>query len=56
MSHYIVKRLGQALPLILLISILTFGLIQLAPYDAIDAITTPICLPSSLKLSKRSMG
>jgi peptide/nickel transport system permease protein len=31
----------QAVPLIILISIITFGLIQLAPYDAIDAITTP---------------
>ena len=56
MQHYILKRLGQALPLILLISILTFGLIQLAPYDAIDGITTPDMSPQLIEALKEEHG
>ncbi len=41
MLRYIVKRVFQAIPLLIVISILCFTLIQLAPYDAIDTITTP---------------
>ncbi len=41
MGKYIVKRILQAIPLVILISILTFTLIQMAPYDAVDSITTP---------------
>lgn len=35
------KRLLQAIPMILLITVICFLLIQLAPYDAVDAITQP---------------
>ena len=38
---YIVKRILQAIPLLLIITFICFMLINLAPYDAIDAITTP---------------
>ena len=41
MLRYIVKRILQAVPLMLLITIICFALINLAPYDAIDALTTP---------------
>lgn len=40
MLKYIVKRILQAIPLLLLVTIICFGLINLAPYDAIDSIIT----------------
>lgn len=41
MIRYILKRTLQILPLVIIISIIGFLMIQLAPYDAIDSITTP---------------
>ncbi len=40
MIKYIVKRILQAIPLMIIITALCFILINLAPYDAVDAITT----------------
>ena len=37
MIRYILKRILQAVPLLLVISFIVFTLIHLAPYDAIDA-------------------
>ena len=37
MLKYIVKRILQAIPLLLLITLICFTLINLAPYDAIDS-------------------
>ncbi len=37
MFKYLIKRLAQAVPLLLLITILCFVLMDLAPYDAMDA-------------------
>lgn len=37
MLKYLLKRIAQAVPLLLLITILCFALINLAPYDAFDA-------------------
>jgi len=41
MLRYIVKRVAQAIPLLLIISIICFALIQMAPFDAIDTFVTP---------------
>ena len=41
MAKYIAKRILQVIPMLLVVSFIVFSLIQLAPYDAIDAITTP---------------
>ena len=41
MINYALKRILQAIPLLLLISLIAFSLIYIAPFDAIDAITTP---------------
>ena len=41
MLRYIVKRVLQAIPLLIVISIICFLLIQMSPYDAIDTIATP---------------
>ncbi len=36
MLKYIIKRILQAVPLLLLITLICFTLINLAPYDAIE--------------------
>lgn len=41
MFRYIFKRIINSIPLIIVITMLCFTLISLAPYDAIDAMTTP---------------
>lgn len=41
MLRYVGIRLAQAIPLLLLVTVVTFLLIQLAPYDVIDSISTP---------------
>lgn len=41
MRKYIIKRIVQVVPLVFVVSFIVFLLIQIAPYDAIDAITTP---------------
>lgn len=38
---YVWKRLLQAIPLLLVISFIVFALIQLAPFDVVDTLTTP---------------
>ncbi|WP_153126042.1 ABC transporter permease [Peribacillus tepidiphilus] len=56
MLHYIVKRLLQAIPLLFLISVICFMLIQLAPYDAVDAMTTPNMTEETVQLIKEKYG
>ncbi|MTT32382.1 ABC transporter permease subunit [Terrilactibacillus sp. BCM23-1] len=56
MVTYIVKRIAQAIPLLVIISIISFALIQLAPYDAIDSITTPTMSHETIQLLKHKYG
>ncbi|MBO4108346.1 ABC transporter permease [Streptococcus suis] len=56
MYRYIIKRIGQALPLLLLISFIVFSLIQLAPYDVIDSLTTPNMTQEQVDLLKAKHG
>ncbi|MBF4694953.1 ABC transporter permease [Fusibacter ferrireducens] len=56
MGKYIGKRILQAIPLVILISILTFTLIQLAPYDAVDSITTPDMSAEYIEALKEEYG
>ncbi len=46
----------MAIPLVIVISILTFLLIQLAPYDAVDTITTPDMSPAQIEARKAEFG
>ena len=57
MAKYIFKRILTAIPLIIVITILCFSLIHLAPYDAIDAMTTPKMSPEMVQMAmiSRSM-
>lgn len=56
MAKYILKRILQAVPLILLISIICFTLIQLAPYNAIDTMITPKMSVETVELIKAKYG
>lgn len=56
MIKYIVKRIIQAIPLLLLITIICFSLINLAPYDAVDAITTPNMTAAEIEMRREAYG
>ncbi|WP_090832438.1 MULTISPECIES: ABC transporter permease [unclassified Bacillus (in: firmicutes)] len=56
MLKYIFKRVMQAVPLLIIISVICFTLIQLAPYDAVDAMTTPNMTKSTIELIKARYG
>ncbi|SMQ83853.1 peptide/nickel transport system permease protein [Bacillus sp. OV166] len=56
MLKYIIKRILQAIPLLFIISIICFTLIQLAPYDAVDAMTTPNMTNKTVELIKARYG
>ena len=56
MLKYLIKRILQAVPLLLLITILCFVLIDLAPYDAIDARITDKMTPAEIAQMKEEAG
>lgn len=56
MGRYILKRIVQAVPLLLIISIICFTLIQLAPYNAVDAMTNPKMSKKAIELIKIKYG
>lgn len=56
MIRYVLKRCAQAVPLLLLITILCFALIQLAPYNVIDSLITPRMTAQAIALIKVKYG
>jgi len=56
MLRYILKRILQAIPLLLVISFIVFSLIQLAPYDVIDSLTTPNMSPGQVEVLRQRYG
>lgn len=56
MFKYIIKRILQAIPLLLLISFIVFSLIQLAPFDVIDSLATPNMTAEQIALLKEKNG
>lgn len=56
MLKYILKRIIQAIPLLFIISFIVFSLIQLAPYDVIDSLTTPNMTPEQIEILKEQHG
>ena len=56
MLKYIIKRILQAVPLLLLIPLICFTLINLAPYDAIDSITTPDMSKAEIEAKREAYG
>lgn len=56
MLKYILKRILQAIPLLILITVICFALINLAPYDAVDAITTPDMSVAEIEMRREAYG
>lgn len=56
MAKYIGRRLLIAIPLLLLITIIVFLLMRAAPYDAIDAMTTPKMSEETIAAIKAQYG
>ncbi|MGV8980569.1 ABC transporter permease [Clostridium sp.] len=56
MKKYILKRIIQAIPMIIIVSMLCFALIQLAPYNAVDALVTPRMSQTTVNLIKAKYG
>ncbi len=56
MLQFIIKRILKAIPLLFLVSIICFFLIQIAPYDAVDSITTPNMSAETVENMKEQYG
>ena len=56
MLRYTIRRILQAIPMIFIIAVICFALIQLAPYDAIDTLTTPKMSPEVVEAIKARSG
>ena len=56
MWRYILRRVLQAIPMLLVISFIVFSMIHVAPYDAIDAITTPNMSQAQIDLLRERNG
>lgn len=56
MAAYIGRRLLQVIPMLLLISLVVFLMIQAAPYDVIDSITTPNMSAETVALIRQRYG
>lgn len=56
MLKYSVKRVLQAIPLMIVITAVCFLLIQLAPYDAVDAITTDKMTQEEIDAKREEYG
>lgn len=56
MLKYIAKRILQAIPLLLLVTMICFGLINLAPYDAIDSIITDNMTEKEIEAKREEYG
>ena len=56
MFKYTLKRLLQAIPLIIAITFIVFTLIYISPFDAIDAITTPNMTDAQIEIIRERNG
>ncbi|MBR2835980.1 MAG: ABC transporter permease [Coriobacteriales bacterium] len=56
MAKFILRRLAVAVPIVLLISIIVFALMRAAPYDAVDAMTTPRMSEETIAAIKAKYG
>lgn len=56
MLKYALKRIMLAIPILVIISIICFTLIKMAPYDAVDAMTTPNMSQHTINLIKAKYG
>ncbi|MBD8499180.1 ABC transporter permease subunit [Paenibacillus arenosi] len=56
MHKYILRRILQAIPLLIVISIVSFALIKLAPGDPVRSFVTPDMSPEDVERIRQNMG
>ena len=56
MLRFIARRLLQVVPMLLALTLLVFLLIQLAPYDVVDSITTPSMSDETVAIIRERYG
>ncbi|TVX87056.1 ABC transporter permease [Paenibacillus agilis] len=56
MHKYILRRILQAIPLLIVISIVSFALIKLAPGDPVSSFVTPDMSPEDVERIRQNMG
>lgn len=56
MSHYIVRRIGIAIPVFLGITLLSFLIMHMAPGNPVDMLINPNIPPEMLELKKERLG
>lgn len=56
MIRFIARRLLQVIPMLLVLTFLVFFLIHLAPYDVVDAITTPNMSAETVAIIRERFG
>jgi peptide/nickel transport system permease protein len=54
--RYIGRRIGEAVPIVFIVCVLCFTLIQIAPFDAIDMLTRPDMPPEMVQALKARYG
>jgi len=55
-TRFIVRRLLQVVPMLFVLSLVVFLLIQLAPYDVVDAVTTPSMSEETRQAMREKFG
>lgn len=56
MAKYVLKRILQVIPLLVVVSFIVFSLINLSPYDVIDSITTPNMSSETVEMLRAKHG
>ncbi|MCT9820967.1 ABC transporter permease [Microbacterium sp. W1N] len=56
MTRFILRRLAQVIPMLLVLTFVVFFLIQLAPYDVVDSITTPNMSDETVAIMRERYG
>ena len=56
MAKFILRRIAIAIPIVLIVTIITFLLIDLAPYDAVDAMIDPKMSAETVAAMKEQLG
>ncbi|RLK47498.1 ABC transporter permease [Microbacterium telephonicum] len=56
MTRFILRRLAQVIPMLLVLTFVVFFLIQLAPYDVVDSITTPNMSDETVEIMRQRYG
>ena len=56
MLGFIARRLAQVIPLLLVLSMVVFLLIHLAPYDVVDSYTTPSMSDETVAAIRERLG